>query len=326
MDAIGFGALNVDLIYHVEHIAPLRDLGIEWSPGREVLRGNEDFKQLKDVLDTFATKIERSGGGSAANTVFALTKMGFKTGYIGKVGTDSEGDFLLQRLEDVDTSRVRREGLSGCCLILLDQTRDRFMFLFSNSNDDLKEEEIDIPYLSNTHYLHMSSFSGTLPFKAQLEAARALSKIVCISFDPGELYARRGIEKLSPLLEHSKILFVTQEEIEMMTKMDYRAGAVMLLKTGPELVVCKRGPLGSHVFKASIDFEVPAEKVDVVDSTGAGDVYDAGFLAGLLLRLPLERCAVLATGAAAKSITGYGRDRYPDKAFLDIFVKEEGSD
>lgn len=325
MDAIGFGALNVDLIYHVENIGPLRDLGIEWSPGREVLKGNEDFKQLRDVLDTFATKIERSGGGSAANTVFALSKMGFQTGYIGKVGTDSEGDFLLQRLEDVDTSRVRRGGLSGSCLILLDQTRDRFIFLFSNCNDDLREEEIDIPYLSNAHYLHMSSFSGPLPFKAQLEAARALSKSVCISFDPGELYARRGIEKLSPLLEHCKILFVTEEEIEMMTKMDYRAGAAILLKTGPELVVCKRGPFGSHVFKASIDFDVPAEEVDVVDSTGAGDVYDAGFLAGLLLRFPLERCALLATRAAAKSITGYGRDRYPDRAFIDAFVKEEGS-
>lgn len=325
MDAIGFGALNVDLICRVDHTDSLRDLGIEWSPGREVIGGYEDFKRLRGIIETFATKIERSGGGSAANTVVALSRMGFETGYLGKVGTDSEGDFLLQRLEGVDTSRVRREGLSGSCLILLDQTRDRFILLFPNSNDDLREEEIDIPYLSNTHYLHMSSFSGPLPFRAQLVAARSLPQSVCISLDPGELYARRGIEQLSPLLEHCKILFATEGETEMMTGMDYREGVATLLKTGPEMVICKRGPLGSHVFKASVDFEVPAERVEVVDRTGAGDVYDAGFLAGLLLGLPVERCAVLATRAAAQSITGYGRDHYPDKAFLDAFMKQEGS-
>ena len=94
-----------------------------------------------------------------------------------------------------------------------------------------------------------------------------------------------------------------------------------LLDAGPELVVCKKGQLGSHIFKTSVDFEIPAERVEVVDRTGAGDVYDAGFLAGLLLELPLDRCAALATKVAARSITGYGRDRYPDRAFLDAFLK-----
>jgi ribokinase len=322
MDAIGFGALNVDLIYRADRPDHLPELGIEWRPGGEILGGFEDFKRLRKILETNAAKIEKSGGGSAANTVFALSRMGFKTGYIGKVGTDSEGEFLINQLEDVDTSRVRREGLSGFCLILLDQTRDRFMLLFPNTNDDLREEEIDVPYISKARYLHLSSFSGPLPFRAQIETANCLSQNVCISFDPGELYAKRGIQELGPLLEHCKILFVTDKEAKMLTGLGYPRGAIKLLDTGPEIVVCKKGSSGSHVFKSSGDFEIPAERIEVVDRTGAGDVYDAGFLAGLLLGLPLDRCAVLATKAAARSITGYGRDRYPDRTFLDSFLKE----
>jgi len=129
---------------------------------------------------------------------------------------------------------------------------------------------------------------------------------------------------MRPLIENCFILFATESEIEMMTKKDYRSGSSMLLEAGPKIVACKRGAIGSHIFTLSGDFEVPAEKVEVVDTTGAGDVYNAGFLAGLLLDLPLERCALLATKAASMSITGYGRDRYPDRAFLDAFMKEKG--
>lgn len=324
MDAIGIGALNLDHIYRIEDTTILHKFGIELRPGREILRGEEDFARVKKDLDTIA-KAEKSGGGSAANTIFALSMMGFSTGYVGKVGIDPEGDFLIEKLGNVDTSHVKREGRSGLCIVLLDRNGDRFIIVLPNSNDLLCEEDLDLSYLNKASYLHMSSFSGPLPFRAQIMAARSLSNSVRISLDPGDLYAKRGLGEMMPLIENCFIIFATQSEIEMMTGKDYINGSTMILDAGPEIVVCKRGALGSHTFTRSGNFELPAEKVEAVDTTGAGDVYNAGFIAGLLLHLPIEKCAILATKAACLSITGYGRDRYPDRSFLNSFLNEKGS-
>ena len=104
-----------------------------------------------------------------------------------------------------------------------------------------------------------------------------------------------------------------------MTNEDLAAGIRRLMEIGPSILVCKKGSQGSHVFTQEGDFEVPAAQVEVIDNTGAGDVYNAGFLAGLLLKKSLEESARFATKIAAKSVTGYGRERYPRKEDLENF-------
>lgn len=88
---------------------------------------------------------------------------------------------------------------------------------------------------------------------------------------------------------------------------------------GPSILVCKRGLKGSRVFTEQEDFEVPALPVKAVDNTGAGDVYNAGFLAGLFLGKSLVESARFATALASKSVTGYGRTCYPTREDLDRF-------
>jgi len=79
---------------------------------------------------------------------------------------------------------------------------------------------------------------------------------------------------------------------------------------------------GSHVFTQQGDFEVPVQRVEVMDNRGAGGVYNAGFLAGILLGRSLEETALFATKIPAKSVTGYGRDRYPRKEDLENFFEQ----
>ena len=105
----------------------------------------------------------------------------------------------------------------------------------------------------------------------------------------------------------------------MLTHLDLSAGVRALMEIGPSFLVCKKGGRGSHVFTKEGDFEVPAVRVEVVDNTGAGDVYNAGFLAGLFLGKSSEESALFATKAASKSVTGYGRDQYPTKEDLEAF-------
>jgi ribokinase len=149
--------------------------------------------------------------------------------------------------------------------------------------------------------------------------AGRLKSSVKVSLDPGEIYAKKGLEKILPLIKRSHILFVTEKEVRLLTGCDLSTGARKLMKIGPSVLVCKKGRQGSHVFTPEGEFEAPALPVEVVDNTGAGDVYDAGFLAGVFLERSLEESALFTTNIAAISLTGYGRDHYPTKEDLEHF-------
>jgi ribokinase len=216
----------------------------------------------------------------------------------------------------VDTSHIVRSGVSGVCLALLDKSRDRSNIIFPNANDTLSLDQLDPDYILNTRYLYLSSFVGESPLKAQLELIKELPSRIKLSFDPGEIYARLGLEKLLPIIRKSHTIFITDEEIGMLTGKDYKDGAVFLRGLGPETVVCKMGASGCYVLSEQSEFRIPAPKKKVVDRTGAGDVFAAGFLAGELLGRSLYNSALFATEAASWSITEYGRARYPDTEFL----------
>ena len=166
-DIIGIGALNLDLVYEVDDLATLRKGGWPLHPGRETSLPEEDFQQLLQELRTSGVLRSRSGGGSAANTICALAGMGFKTGFVGRVGADEEGALILGDMAGVDLSPVKAGGVSGICLVVLDRHRDRALVVQPNANDDLCREDLDLRYLAESHYLHLSAFVGDGPFDVQ---------------------------------------------------------------------------------------------------------------------------------------------------------------
>ncbi len=251
--------------------------------------------------------------------------MGFTTGFVGKVGSDAEGQWLLRQMEGVDLQGVLSEGISGRCLCVLDSNHDRSILLEPNANDSLSSEEINFHYVTDARYVHFTSFAGERPFHAQKTLAEKLCPPLRISFDPGEVYARHGLNYVETLLKKSFVVFATEGEVEMLTGLDFHEGSRLLLKLGPSIIVCKRGGRGAHVVSRDEEFELPAESTRVMDNTGAGDVFNAGFLAGLLRNRPLVDCAAFAIRLAARSVTGYGRSRYPQKQDLTFLTKSSGS-
>jgi sugar/nucleoside kinase (ribokinase family) len=313
-DVVGIGALNLDLVYEVKTLAALRNEGWPLEAGRETSLPPGEFKKLLVELEHQGQLQFRSGGGSAANTVVALARMGFQTGFVGRVGSDEEGALILSEMQGVDLAQVKANGASGVCLVVLDRRLDRALVVQPNVNDDWSFADLDVSYLSETRYLHLSAFVGERPFDAQRRLMEVLPAGVKVSLDPGEFYARRGTTAILPLIKRSSILFATKDEISLLTGADdYHAGCKEIASLGPEAVVCKRGKDGAYLFSQKEEAEFrPQGKTEVIDNTGAGDVYDAGFLAGLLLKKPLTDCLAFAHAMAAKSLGGYGRSRYPD--------------
>ncbi len=317
-DVIGFGALNIDLFYEVDSFDCLNFGQIRLEAGAEIQGSDEEFQHLLHLLNIHGRIKGKSGGGSAANTIFALSRMGFNTAFIGKVGEGEDGDFLIHSLKagKVDTRWVRRNHRSGICLIVLDKSQDRSIFLQPNANDTLCADEIDGGLFSQSWLFHMTSFGGKLPMQAQKAALTHIPHNGKMSFDPGEIYARKGLKEIEPFIERCLVLFVTDREVALLTSMDYEQGCRNLLSYGPDVIVCKRGKEGSYILSREEALMVPAEEVEVVDNTGAGDVYNAGFLAGMILGKPLRDCGRFATKVAGKSLTGFGRDCYPTEGDL----------
>ncbi len=287
LDVIGFGALNLDKLYKVNMIAK-----------------EEEESVVKDLVE--------SPGGSAANAIVGLARLGLKTGFIGKVADDLEGELLLKDFKgenvDVNGVIVSREGRSGVVLGYVDTKGQRALYVDPGANDLLEFQEINLEYASNTKYLHLTSFVGEKPFKAQKELIKTLSDVK-ISFDPGALYARKGLTSLEPIVKRSSVMFPNGKEMKLLTGQNYERGSKILIGEGVSVVAVKLGSRGCYVTDGRENYLVEPYEVKVVDTTGAGDAFCAGFLYGLIKNKDLYACGRLGNFVASRCITNIGARR-----------------
>ena len=283
-DVVCFGALNMDKLYRVNRIA-------------------------REDEESFITDIQERPGGSAANTAVGLARLGLKVGFIGKVAEDPEGKLLLEDFEDegVDTQgiTVSKQGRSGNVMGYVDKNGDRALYVDPGVNDSLEYEEIDLQYAESTRFLHLTSFVGDAPFHAQIELLNRLSEVK-ISFDPGELYARRGFAALKPMIAKSFVMFPNENEVKLLTGKTYERGAEVLLNAGASIVVVTLGRRGCYVTDDKETHLVEPYGVAVVDTTGAGDAFCAGFLYGLITNEDLHECGKLGNFVASRCLQNVG--------------------
>ena len=286
-DVIGFGALNVDTLLKVERIA---------CPEEE----------------SFIESYTEACGGSAANTIVGLARLGRKVGVIGKIADDHEGrlqvDTFVSEGVDVEGIIHSKKGKSGVALGFVDKKGARALYINPGENDTLESREINLEYVAQTKFLHMSSFVGERPFRAQKKIAGMLPDSIKLSFDPGALYAQKGFTAIEPLIRSSYVFMPNALELEQITgEVDYRKGAEIILEMGVKIVVVKLGSKGCYVTDGEEQVTVESFPVKKVDTTGAGDAFDAGFLHGLLdNKNNLYECGRLGNFVASKSVTVMG--------------------
>jgi len=282
-DVIGFGALNVDKIYRVPKIA-------------------------REEEETFVVDFQEAPGGSAANTIVGLARLGLKTGFIGKVADDHEGQLLLNdfKREGVNTDGiiVSSEGRSGVVAAYVDPKGERALYVHPSVNDSLTFEEIDLEYARRARFLHLTSVDEK-PFQAQKKLVEELSDVK-VSLDPGEIYARRGLKKLRPIIRRSFVVLPSEGELKILTGKGWREGVKALLKEGVSVVAVKLGKKGCYATDGKEAHLIKPFRVNVADTTGAGDAFCAGFLYGLVKGKNLYDCGRLGNLVASRCITKIG--------------------
>jgi sugar/nucleoside kinase (ribokinase family) len=319
-DLIGCGALNLDLLYRLPASFPLWD---ELPPAGSEGGADEDMRAaLEGALSN--VQPERSGGGQAANTVFAMARMGFSSAMIGRVGADEEGEFVRRALEPADGRLLARAGETGRVYVLLDETGERRNLVWPAANDEFSPP--DLPRrVPHSRYFYFSSFLGERPLATQLALLERVDDGVDVAFDPGEIYARKGVKRFIPFLHRCAYLFSTESELELMCGIPLHEAFDFLLNVGVGLVVCKMGSRGARLVGRRVDMYVPPLPAEVVDVTGAGDLFAAGFIGGLLEGVGLEAAGRLAAWAASRGVAGLGRSTYPDaQAWRERLAEERG--
>ncbi|MDD5127251.1 MAG: PfkB family carbohydrate kinase [Dehalococcoidales bacterium] len=292
---IGLGALNVDHIYRVKRI---------------LIDGEAPVKEANSFP-----------GGSAANTIYGLAKLGVNTGFVGAVGNDEDGKLLLRSFQNagVATSGIKTiAGVrSGAGLCLTDDLNRRSLYISPGANDLLSEKDVAVVYVNHCQFLHVTSFVDNRQFKMTLKLLDRLSPAVKISFSPGNIYTSKGIDTLSPIIARSHVLFVNYEELHELTSKGMAAGSKQFLDMGCRIVAVtmgkgrKIGKTNAVCYIRSQDGEFAIERIKtrgmkVVDSTGAGDAFATGFLFGLIKGKTIDVCGQLGDLVARFCLTRPG--------------------
>jgi len=285
-DIVGFGALNVDKLFKVNRIA-----------------GAEG--------ESFVTDYAETCGGSAANTVVGLARLGCKASFIGKVAVDRDGELLLEdfRRDGVDTHGIIRSehGRSGAVMGFVDEKGQRALYVDPGVNDSIIFEEINKKHIFNSKFLHLSSFVGENSFQSQKKLVEVLPKNVKVTLDTGELHARKGLKALASILRRTFVFLPNARELEILTaEADYEKSAKTMLRTGVKIVAVKLGSRGCYVTDGKEAHHIRAVKAKVVDTTGAGDAFNAGFLFGLINGKSLLECGKTGNLVASRCIMQMG--------------------
>ncbi len=276
--------------------------------------------KLRDFPERDGQKVisdlEISTGGCAANFAKAVSRLGLKTRLIGKLGSDSWGAFARNELKKAGVNlKVSRGKKTGITFVLNFFDGTRSFVTYPGANGELTLRDIKFKEIQGG-YLHIGSFflqglrENTLKLLKQ-----AHSKHMITSFDTGwdpEGWKKKDVNLVRKTLSEVDIFFPDLSEGKAITQLrNPQEICEKLLSLGPEIVALKLGGKGSFIATRERRFSISPFKVEVVDTTGAGDVFDAAFVYGHSKGWSLEKIGKFANLAAALSTKEYGSNGYP---------------
>lgn len=260
-------------------------------------------------------QIRLTAAGSAAGTAVDLARLGLEVISMGAVGDDELGDFLVAVMtrHGVDVTRLARRTTDQTSASILPIRPDggRPSFHVPGANLTVSTADLDLDLLMQAKVVHLGGPDVTFglndpAFFAALDAARAGGTLVTMDLLSNLADLVTGAASFLP---HVDYFLPNEEQALLMTgATDPAEAAVRLLAHGLSGVLITLGAAGSLVATVTETVELPAVPVEVVDTTGCGDAYCAGFIAGLVEGVPVETAARWGTAAAAAVATGLGSD------------------
>jgi len=296
-----------------------------------------DLGRSTAVYEGMGAGLEMSGG-SGANTAVGVAALGGRVGYIGKVANDTFGatfrhDIRAAGVEEAHISMVPgsdapdAEVATGRCLVLVSEDGERTMATHLGVAGALGPEDLDEGLLARTQVVYLEGYLWDQPpakkaLRRAMEVAHAGDALVALTLSDPFCVGRHRREFLDLVHGEVDVLFANEEEVMMLFDAQSFDDAVSGVEETGLLAAVTRGAAGSVVVAASGPVGVRAEPVaTVVDTTGAGDLFAAGFLYGLTHGYEPEACGRLGGLCAAEIISHMGARPQAD---LRLLIKEAG--
>ena len=282
----------------------------------------EIMRKMRDTpLDVPADFLGPYPSGAPAIFADAAARLGLHSAIIGAVGDDDFGRLVLNRLrsDGVDVSHVKilRNYLTGIAFVsyFSDGSRKFIFHLKHSASSRLSSKDIDEDYVAQFKHVHVMGSALSIN-KRMREACYKVVETAHkngakISLDPNlrpELIPPIKIRKIcKPILDVAELVLPSIEEAKALANtLDVDSACQKILDMGVEIVAVKMGGLGSTIYTRNKKLYIPAFTVEEIDPTGAGDTYDAAFVAGLLRGWSLEEIGRYANAAGALAVTKFG--------------------
>jgi sugar/nucleoside kinase (ribokinase family) len=298
------GELNIDLLAS----------GLKTEPklGHEILADN----------------FEITLGSASAIFACGIAGLGRRVTFVSKVGEDAFGQFCIDALSkrglSTDYFSAVKESKTGITIVM-STPHDRAMVTYLGAIAELEFNDIPLEILDYNRHLHLTSYYLQTALRPDFPRLMAIAKQkgLTTSFDPNSDPEQGGIEKISAVLEHTDILFLNEQEARSLTRREEVKAACLRLGQFCPFVVIKLGAKGAIAYRDGEFIEAEGFRVDAIDTTGAGDSFDAGFVHAFLDGRDLKECLTVGNACGALStMKRGGTGGQPTLDELNVFVNK----
>ncbi len=286
-DIVTFGSAVIDVFINTE--IKEKNKKISYPVGEKILIGDLKF----------------DWGGGGTNTAVAFSRLGLKTGFIGKLGKDGNGEKILKLLkkEKIDFLGRQGEGKTGYSVILDSKEHNRTILTYKGSNNDLRLNEIQIP---KTKWLYYSSLLEN-SLKTQIKLAKKLRGKTKLVFNPSSYLIKKNLRNIKEILKLTEILILNKEEAQLLVgKKSGKSLLKKLYKLGPEIVTVTNKDKEVISFNGEKMYKEKPGKVKARERTGAGDAFSSGFVAGIIKNKSIKDSLKLGIKEAESVIRYFG--------------------
>lgn len=319
MKILGIGNALVDIITRLEKDEILNTFRL--PKGSMTLVDLETCNFIN--FETGSFHKQKASGGSAANTIHGLAHLGMKTGFIGKVGNDNLGTFFFKDMKTKGIKPILFKSINetGRAIALISPDSERTFATYLGASVELTLEDLNLSLFNGYDYLYIEGYlvQDHALFEKALRLAKKQGMIISMdlaSFNTVEDHRDFFREIIT---EYVDILFANNQEAKAITGESPEKAAKILGKE-TNIAVIKIGAEGSLVYSDESLIRIGVRPSDPVDTTGAGDLYAAGFLYGHMNGMPLELCGKIGSILAGRVIEFLGAKM--DEATWEIMRRE----
>ncbi|MFW9987968.1 MAG: carbohydrate kinase family protein [Candidatus Odinarchaeota archaeon] len=242
--------------------------------------------------EIFVPSLQIMSGGAAANTAYACKLLGLKTAFIGKIGYNDEfGNKIIKDFEEISLNttliKYSREHVTGLAYVAIDGSGDRRIYAYSGAANLLSSNDINSEEILKAKIIFLSSLQNLAPLVKAAKIAKEHK--IPIILNPGMLVIEQGYSKIQGLLSDIDILIISEREFlylfqieeKKLEKKIIEEKIINLFKLGIKVIVITMGKKGAWLITSVVAELIGTIKVEkIIDTTGAGDVFSAGFIYG----------------------------------------------